>query len=168
MYTGESVATVGFILLSFWVNRVYPQLQLYSLASFWLSFFLLEVLLVQGSIYWFSKWRRLKRENTSVTPIIIVQRLKRVQKWNIGFIIIPPIMFMIDFFQWYPSLPVAGLSISLFIYVFAILEYINYFHIQLSYDNSSDIKHLLKSKKFKQASLSKDFKRVEEEKRSIF
>ena len=161
LYTGESIATVGFIIVSFLLNKAYPLLQLYSLASFWLSFFLLEFLLVQGSIYWYSKWRRLESENTSVTPIQMVQRLKKVQKWNIGLMIVPPFVFVTDFLQWYPSLPIGGLSISGFIYIFAILEYINYFHIQLSYDNSSDIKYLLKSKRLKQACLSKDFERVE-------
>lgn len=161
LYTGESVAVISFIILSFLLNRVYPQLQLYSLASFWLSFLFLELLLVQGSVYWYSKWRRLKSEHTSVTPIRMVQRFQKVQKWNIVLIIVPPFMFVIDFFRLYPSLPIGGLSISGFIYIFAILEYINYFHIQLSYDNSSDIKYLLKSKRLKQACLSKDFERVE-------
>ena len=161
LYTGESMAVVGFIIVSFLLNKAYPQLQLYSLTSFWLSFFLLELLLVQGSIYWYSKWKRLKRENTSVTPIQMVQQLKKIQKWNISLMIVPPFIFVIDFLQWYPSLPIDGLSISGFIYIFAILEYINYFHIQLSYDNSSDIKYLLKSKRLKQACLSKDFERVE-------
>ena len=155
------MAVVGFIIVSFLLNKAYPQLQLYSLASFWFSFFLLELLLVQGSIYWYSKWRRLKSENTSVTPIQMVQRLKKVQKWNIVLMIIPPFMFVIDFLRWYPSLPIGGLSISGFIYIFAILEYINYFHIQLSYDNFSDVRYLLKSKRLKQACLSKDFERVE-------
>lgn len=54
-----------------------------------------------------------------------------------------------------------GLVIAGFIYVFAILEYINYFHIQLSYDNRSEINSLKQTKRFKQACLSKDFKRLE-------
>lgn len=140
--------------------RVYPQLQLFSLYSFWISFFLLEFLLIQGSVYWFVKWKRLRKENTSVTPLHMVQRFKRIKKWNIGFIIVSPFIFVIDLFKWHPSLPVAGLSIAGFIYIFAILEYINYFHIHLSYDNLSDIKYLLKSKRLKKACLNKDFERM--------
>lgn len=154
------MAVVVFIIVSFLLNKAYPKLQLYSLTSFWLSFFLLEFLLVQGSMYWYSKWKRLKSENISVTPIRMVQRLKKVKKWNIGLMIVPFFMFVIDLLQWYPSLPIVGLLISGFIYIFAILEYINYFHIQLSYDNLSDIKYLLKSKRLKQACLSKDFERM--------
>ena len=154
------MAVVGFIIVSFSLNRAYPQLQLYSLFSFWVSFFLLEFLLVQGSVYWHSKWKRLKNENISVTPVRIVKRLKKLKKWNMGLMIVSPFMFVFDLFKWYPSLPLGGLYLSGFIYIFAILEYINYFHIQLSYDNLSDIKYLLKSKRLKQACLSKDFERI--------
>ncbi len=160
LYTGESMAVVGFIFVSFLLNKAYPKLQLYSLASFWLSFFLLEFLLVQGSVYWHAKRKRLKKENISVTPVGIVKQLKNLKKWNIGLMIVSPFMFVFDFVKWYPSLPLGGLYLSGFIYIFAILEYINYFHIQLSYDNLSDIKYLLKSKRLKQACLSKDFERI--------
>ena len=114
LYTGESIAIVGFIIVSFLLNRANPQLQLYSLTSFWVSFFLLEFLLAQGSTYWYSKWRRLKSENTSVTPISMVHRLKKVQKWNIGLMIVPPFMFVFDFVKWYPSLPLVD-------YIFQVL-----------------------------------------------
>ncbi|HHY73617.1 MAG TPA: general stress protein [Bacillus bacterium] len=160
LYTGESTALCGFIIVSYLLNKAYPQLQLYSLYSFWFSFFFLEFLLAQGSMYWYSKWKRLKTENTSVTPIRIVRQLKKIKRWNIGLIIALPLAFSIDFFIWFPQFPIGGLSIAGCIYFFAILEYINYFHIQLSYDNYSDIKYLLKSKKLKQACLSKDFERL--------
>ena len=154
------MAVVGFIIVSYLLNKAYPQLHLYSLISFWVSFFLLEFLLVQGSVYWHTKWKRLKKENISVTPIRLVKRLKNLKKWNIGLMIVLPFMFGFDFFKWHPSLPLGGLYLSGFIYIFAILEYINYFHIQLSYDNLSDIKYLMKSKRLKQACLSKDFERI--------
>lgn len=70
------------------------------------------------------------------------------------------IVFIFDFIKWYPSLPLGGLTITFFIYIFAILEFINYFYIQLSYDNVSDIKKLLKSKKLKNSCMNKDFKRI--------
>jgi hypothetical protein len=54
LYTGETMSVVGFIIVSYLLNRTYPVLQLYSLASFWVSFFLLVFLLVQGSMYWYA------------------------------------------------------------------------------------------------------------------
>ncbi|KQU16878.1 general stress protein [Bacillus sp. Leaf13] len=160
LYTGELFSIISFVFLSYLINYVYPKLHLYSLYSFWISFLLLEFLLLQGTVYWYVKWKRLKKEKTSITPVWIVQRLKTLQKVNAGMIIAGLIMFVIDFIYRYPLLPLGGLSIAGFIYVFALLEYINYYHVQLSYDNISDIKYLVKSKRLKQASINKDFKRI--------
>nr|WP_295971237.1 general stress protein [uncultured Bacillus sp.] len=162
LFTGESVSFIGFILFSFLLNRSFPELRLYSLFSFWFSFFILEFLLAQGAIYWHSKWQRLKKENCSITPIQIVKRFKRIQKWNVGLIATGVIPFILDFLKWHSALPVGGLRLAVFIYLFSILEYINYFHIQLSYDNFSDLRYLKKIKKLKKASLRRDFERLKE------
>lgn len=159
LYTGESTAFVMFIFLSTLLNRTYPDLRLYSLYSFWVSFFLLEFLLVQGAVYWYAKAKRLKRDHTFRTPIHVVRRLQTLEKVNIGLIIVALSMFGVDFLMLYPSLPVAGLALAGFIYVFAILEFINYFHVQLSYDNKADIQNLLRSKRLKPSSIRKDFRR---------
>lgn len=160
LYKGELFAVINFVPLSFLINTVYPKLHLYSLYSFWISFLLLEFLLLQGTVYWYVKRKRLKREKTSITPVWIIQRLKTIKKMNIVLIFTGLVPFVIDLFYWYPSLPLAGLYVSGFIYVFALLEYINYYYVQLSYDCISDIKYLLKSKKLKQACINKDFKRI--------
>ncbi|RBP95900.1 hypothetical protein DFO70_102225 [Cytobacillus firmus] len=161
--TGEATSLIMFVFISYLVNYTYPDLRLYSLFSFWSSFLLLEFLLLQGSIYWYIKWKRLKRENTSAAPIRMVKQLWAIKKWNIAMIIIIPAAFIADYYMWHPSTP-QGLGIAAFIYTFAILEYVNYFHIQLSYDNRADINSLKQSKHFKQASLSKDFKRLKNSK----
>ncbi|OEH92598.1 general stress protein [Bacillus solimangrovi] len=160
LYGGETISIFLFIIVSFMLNKFYPQIRLYSLYSFWCSFFFLEFLLAQGSVYWYSKWKRLKREGTSVTPSSIVRLLKRFKKYNVGLIILSPFVIIIDIYVWYPLLSLNSVLIVTFIYIFAILEYINYFYIQLSYDNLSDIKHLLKTRKLKQACLNKDFERM--------
>ncbi|MGE7883817.1 general stress protein [Bacillus sp. NPDC094077] len=160
LYTGELFSVITFIFTSYLINYAYPTLHLYSLYSFWVSFLLLEFLLLQGTAYWYIKWQRLKKEKTSITPIGIIQYLKMLKKINIGLIITGLIMFIIDFSNWYPQFPLGGLSLTLFIYIFALFEYINYYHIQLSYDNISDIKYLIKSKKLKQSCISKDFQRI--------
>ncbi|AMM95736.1 general stress protein (plasmid) [Peribacillus simplex] len=156
LYKGERNAIIVFIVISYLYNFVFPSIQLYSLFSFWTSFLLLEFILLQGTIYWYKKWNRLRKENTPITPIQTVKQLRRLKKINIILIAISLLAFAIDFSKWYPSLPVLGLSIAGFICIFAVLEYINYFHIQLSYDNISDIKYLLKTKRLKQACISKD------------
>ncbi|MGG5740017.1 MULTISPECIES: general stress protein [Bacillus cereus group] len=160
LYTGELFSVITFIFTSYLLNYAYPTLHLYSLYSFWVSLLLLEFILLQGTMYWYVKWKRLKKEKTSVTPIRMIQYLKVLKRINIGLIIAGLIMFTIDFAIWSPQLPLAGLSFALFVYVFALFEYINYYHIQLSYDNISDIKYLIKSKKLKQSCISKDFQRI--------
>ena len=47
---------------------------------------------------------------------------------------------------------------ALFAYIFGVAEHINYYHVQLMYDNKSDWKYLSVYKKLKTASLRKDFK----------
>lgn len=160
LYSGELVSLVLFVILSYAANYLYPTLRLYSLYSFWTSFIFLELLLLQGTSYWYIKLKRLRKENISITPIKIVRQLHRLKTVNFILILISLIAFILDFIKWYPSFPLGGLQISFFIYMFALLEYINYFYIQLSYDNISDIKHLLKSRRLKQSCMNKDFKRT--------
>ena len=49
--------------------------------------------------------------------------------------------------------------LGVFIYLFAILEYINYFFIRLSYSKYKDILNLLKFKNLKQSSINKELKK---------
>ncbi|QFT87563.1 hypothetical protein FIU87_02765 [Bacillus sp. THAF10] len=160
LYTGELISVILFIFLSYLLNHTFPKLQLYGLVSFWLSFILFEFLLLQGVLYWTSKLRKMKAGHTPVTPTNVVRLLKKLQTVNIGFIFLAGVGFFLDWIRLQPALPIGGLSLSFFIFVFAILEYINYFHIQLSYDNRSDLKHLLRTKRLKQACLKRDFVRI--------
>lgn len=80
LYTGELFSVITFIFTSYLLNYAYPTLYLYSLYSFWVSFLLLEFLLLQGTVYWYVKWKRLKKEKTSVTPIGVIQYLKMLKK----------------------------------------------------------------------------------------
>lgn len=160
LYSGELFSIITFVPVSYLLNYAYPHLQLYSLYSFWVSFILLEFLLLQGTIYWYAKLKRLRNENNPITPIKVVQQLHRLKTVSMVMIMTTIIVFIFDFIKWYPSLPLGGLTITFFIYIFAILEFINYFYIQLSYDNVSDIKKLLKSKKLKNSCMNKDFKRI--------
>ncbi|MEH6944739.1 general stress protein, partial [Bacillus sp. JJ722] len=121
LYTGEFVSIISLIFVSYLLNITFSSLQLYSLYSFWVSFFLLEFLLLQGTIYWYTKLKRLRIENTSITPMHIVRQLQHINKLNMVLIIISNIMFAIDFVKWYPSLPLGGLLIAGFVYIFAVL-----------------------------------------------
>ncbi len=158
LYSGELFSIIIFVPTSYLINYAFPNLQLYSLYSFWVSFILLEFLLLQGTIYWYIKLKRLRNETNPITPIKIVRQLHNLKIMNMIIIVITIIVFAFDFIKWYPSLPF-GLTITFFIYIFAILEFINYFYVQLSY-NVSGIKDLLRSRKLKNSCINKDFKRM--------
>lgn len=79
---------------------------------------------------------------------------------NVWFMLFSILLFGIDIVVHSPSLSIYGLGLSGFLFIIAILEFTNYFYIQLSYDHAADIKYLMRTKKCKRSSLSKDFKRV--------
>ena len=162
LYKGEGFAILTFIFLVPFVSYTYPNLQLFSLISFWVSFFLLEFILIQGTYYWYSKWKRLTTENISITPKKTVTYLRKLKVVNIWILILAVIAVIIDISMYYPSLPMAGLIVSGCILIFAFLEFINYFYIQLSYDKRSDLQYLLRTRKLKRSCLSKDFKQMNE------
>lgn len=159
LYSGELFSIIMFVPTSYLINYAFPNLQLYSLYSFWVSFILLEFLLLQGTIYWYVKLKRLRNENSPITPTKVVRQLHSLKIVNMIIIVITIIVFAFDFINWYPSLPLGGLIITFLMYIFAILEFINYFYIQLSY-NVSGIKDLLRSRKLKTSCMNKDFKRI--------
>ncbi|QXE02034.1 general stress protein [Terribacillus sp. DMT04] len=160
LYSGELASVILFLPVSGLINMAYPHLKLYALFSFWTSFILLEVLLIQGTLYWYSKLKRLRKEYTTVTPANLVRQLARLKKLNVILIIICLTAFIYDYFSWNPNWPNGGLLVSVFIFVFAVLEYINYFHTQLSYDNAADLRYLFQRKVLKPACIKRDINRL--------
>ncbi|MBO1911289.1 hypothetical protein J4G37_41665, partial [Microvirga sp. 3-52] len=98
LYKGERFAIIMFIPPALLIPYAYPDLQLYSLLSFWTSFFLLEFILIQGTYYWYSKWKRLTTEEKSITPVRTIKHLKKLKPINISIIIFSIIMFLIDLY----------------------------------------------------------------------
>lgn len=159
LYSGELFSIITFIPTSYLINYAFPNLHLYSLYSFWISFILLEFLLLQGTIYWYVKLKGFRNGNNPTTPIKVVRQLHNLKTVNLIIIVITIIIFAFDLIRFYPSLPIGGLIVAFLIYVFAILEFINYFYIQLSY-NISSIENLLRNRKLKTSCMNKDFNRI--------
>ncbi|MFX4304803.1 general stress protein [Exiguobacterium sp. A1_3_1] len=160
LYRGELFTVVTILPLSWFGNRVFPRLQLFELSAFWMSLFLFELLLIQGAWYWYSKSRRLKKEGTSITPEPVVRRLRHCRVFNLALIVLTAYAFGLDWIRSQSDFPVYGLRITLFLYVFAILECIIYFHIQLMYDNRSDVQYLIQNRRLKRSALYKDMQRL--------
>ncbi|MGI1805410.1 general stress protein [Exiguobacterium sp. TDN 0502] len=159
LYRGELFTVITILPLSWFGNRVFPQLQ-FELSAFWMSLFLFELFLIQGAWYWYSKSRRLKKEGTSITPESVVRRLHKCRVINLGLLVLTACAFGIDWVRFRSELPVSGTQLALLLYVFAILEYINYFHIQLMYDNRSDVQYLIRNRRLKRSALNKDMQRL--------
>lgn len=135
---GELAALVTFIF-------VYRSFDLGN-ASF-LAFLYLIFILLQGSIYWFYRYRLIVKEiKVGPKAIPILRFLRRL---NIILLIIVGI-----------ALPFVRSSIwdfiiALGIYLFGIIEYINYYWYRLSYGKSGfNIKTLVNTK-FQKSSINK-------------
>ena len=154
LWTGEFTATILFALV--WMQ----YLALFEWADSYLSSFstlyafaLLEFILLQGSYYWFLKWKQLKRKDYSHLSYGQLRLFSWFKKMNlfligIGFLVLiyQVIVFPLEFY-WF-----------LFLYLFAIIEYINYYHIRLSYLTMDEIKEFLRQKGFRSSKLAKELK----------
>lgn len=157
LYTGEATAALFFIALSVLVDYTYDALSLYTSWAFWGAFLLLELLLVQGTYYWYHKYTSYNARKRMATAVL--KSLRHCQRINWVLFIVVAMLFIVEF----GHVSTATYVVSACIYVFALLEYINYFHVQLSYDNVADIRYLWKHRTLKVASLQRDFKRLKGE-----
>ena len=119
--------------------------ELVALAVFWLNFFLFKkylatpqalisiayplllvsLILLQGSLYWWILIKRLRKPNFAINqtgPIYGLLRQVDLILLALGMPII-----LIEFSSW----PVSLIAVA--IWLFALIEWINYFHWQLSY-----------------------------------
>ncbi|AHM63385.1 General stress protein 18 [Flammeovirgaceae bacterium 311] len=113
------------------------------------------VILYQGQLYWKLKLNSLKGENINQEKNIVF--FKKSKKLNIYLIGLMPLFLLLQL-----TLQEWKLSINVMLYwgilsnAFAVLEYINYYHLQLMVDNKYDIEYIIRNKKLKKASLAKD------------
>ncbi len=112
-------------------------------------------ILYQGQRYWKLKLLRLKK-----MPFDLPSNLaffNAAKKRNQLLIAIMPVVFWVQYFlidgrDGSRSLLIWGILANMF----ALLEYINYYHLQITIDNKYDWQYLLRNKRLKRASLAKD------------
>src|SRR5690625_1664961 len=88
LFTGEIAAVVVFTFMYFYYFRSNHSLSLIH------ALFILNFILLQGSFYWFIKWKRLKDKRTilpNLYQLFII--LKRV---NLMLICLMPLMLIMD------------------------------------------------------------------------
>ncbi len=122
------------------------------------SMFVICVILAQGVIYWHLKLQIIRRDETSL-PHYFYKVFPLFKRLNV---ILLAIYLLLFFLGKTTSLVNFQVSVgSSAIYLFAILEYINYYYFQLSHDNMNDIRFLLEHRKIRRSPLYVDMQRVQ-------
>jgi len=147
-------AFVTFPLLTIYFIFNYPLIK-----SLWFVYGMLICILIlfQGQKYWKLKLWRLEKKSFSQTENL--RFFRKAKRINLILIAGIPIVLAVQFLIVDWSMADSKIIFWSFLAnIFAILEYINYYHIQLMVDNPSDLNYILRNKKLKTASLAKDLK----------
>jgi hypothetical protein len=120
------------------------------------SMFVICVILVQGVFYWHLKLQTITKNGRALPPYFY--QLFSFFKWaDVLLLLIYP---MLIFGSQITALVNFQVSIwSNLLYLFAAIEYINYYHYQLSHDNLNDLRYLFKHRKIRRSSLFMDMQR---------
>ena len=113
------------------------------------------VILFQGQLYWKLKLDRLLGK--SINQQASLSFFRKSKRVNVVLIIVMLPVFLVQLFvqEWDVSANNL-MTWSIVANAFAILEHINYYHIQLMIDNEYDAKYLITNKRLKKSSLAKD------------
>ena len=157
--------------------RGHIKQKLYSLASgelvaltvFWLNFFLFKkylttpqalfsiayplllvsLILLQGSLYWWVLIKRLRKPGFAIKQTGRIYGLLR--KLDLILLVLGILIILIEFSSW----PVTLIAVA--IWLFALIEWINYFHWQLSYSlNPLVLLSKVANKKLRKSKIAKE------------
>lgn len=113
------------------------------------------VILYQGQLYWKLKLQSLMGKTLNQEKN--VEFFRKSKKVNMVLLGLIPLFFLIQL-----KLQEWNITVNKMLFwgilanVFAILEHINYYHIQIMVDNKYDMEYLIRNRRFKKASLAKD------------
>ncbi|MGR9049668.1 hypothetical protein ACQ4XT_13665 [Halobacillus faecis] len=134
LFTGEGTALVLFLFMYvFMLDRIsVMETFLFTPLSF-LCFILLEWILLQGTVYWFLKWRRISKKKKTGLHDSHYLWFERLRKSNLILLFLAGGFWTI---QW--LFTNSGNWWALFLLAFATGEHINYYHIRLSYQTPEE------------------------------
>lgn len=156
LFTGELTATILFVIVWILYLKTYDWAPDYlaALPTIY-AFFLLEFILLQGTYYWFLKWKQVKQKDFSHLPTRQLKVFAFFKRLNLLLISVGFVFLIVQFIQ----MPVY-FYLYLFVFLFAFIEYINYFHIRLSYMSAGEIKEFIQQKGFRSSKLAKELKEL--------
>lgn len=124
LFTGELFSVVVFTLV--YLYYVDPFARSYSLIY---VLVVLNLILLQGSFYWYLKWKCMKQKRT--LPFAFLQLLPTSKKGSLMLLCAAPIVLLVEYITG-ENLYWISYVLYVLVYLFAIIEYINYFHVQLT------------------------------------
>lgn len=152
LWTGELFSAIMFpaLLLWFaardgawinWAGRIYAVM-------------LVSYLLFQGVAWWRWKLRLLRAGQRTMPPgvLAVYRRLRQTNWLLVG--LFPAVLLAVWAFTGQAP-PAADLWIGLLILVGAVLEQINYYYVQLMYDNPYDWAYLRRERRLRRGSIAK-------------
>ena len=148
----HAYVTFPAILLFVWYTHPFLDVVFMSY-----GFLVCIVILYQGQRYW-----KLKLDALLGREFDQQKNLKFFGKWKKWNWILIAMIFPLFLFQVFLNKTVGTSDSALFwgtfINIFAVLEHINYYYIQLMVDNMYDVKYILTNCRLKRASLAKDLR----------
>ncbi len=120
--------------------------------------------LVQGTLYWHLKLRATKAK-TRTLPAYFVPTFTAFRVTNLlGFAIFP---LLAGYLRATGQIAISSLVIASLLWLFAILEHINYYHLQLMHDNPHDIRYLIQHQRLRPSPLQSDLAYARNLKRNL-
>lgn len=122
-----------------------------------LALLTVSILLIIGTLFFFLKYRDLKNRTNMLQHYEMAFRTLR---WIIPFALL--IVFIILYGNIFANRTIdtdnlPDLIIRSLLFLLAVLEYINYFHLQLMYDNQKDLAYLMRYKRLKQGVIAREY-----------
>ena len=145
---------IFFLPTCLYISLTFLQVQYWQ--PYACSMFIICVILAQAVFYWHLKLQAI-RKNEATLPSYFYQFFSFFKWMNVILLLIYPGLIFCN-----ELTVVVNFQVSIWsnlIFLFAVLEYINYYHYQLSHDNLNDIRYLLKHKKIRRSPLYVDMSR---------
>ncbi|KKB36605.1 hypothetical protein [Bacillus thermotolerans] len=148
LWTGELTAAILFIFLWVLYARMFEWTEPYLLTlSPLYAFVLLEFILLQGTLYWFLQWRKIREGKEASLSFRQLRLFSFFKKLNWLLLLIGPLLLVSSS---------NNLGWFLFLYIFALVEQVNYYHIRLSYQSTDEIKEFIQQRGFRRSRLAKE------------
>jgi len=118
--------------------------------------FLICTVLAQGVFYWHLKLQTISKTGTTFPAYFYA--LFSLFKWaDVVLLLLYPVLIFLG--QCTPLVNFQASIWSNLLFLFAVLEYTNYYHYQLSHDNLNDLRYLFKYRKIRRSPLFMDLLR---------